>query len=67
MGNKTKPSKVYITTNVNNVRNEKDYTIEQEVENNPQWGEESIVADLFYIIKTNQHPRSEDLPMSQND
>jgi hypothetical protein len=26
MDNKTKPSKVYTTTNVNNVRNDEDYT-----------------------------------------
>jgi hypothetical protein len=28
MGNETKPAKVYTTTNVSNVGNEKDYTIE---------------------------------------
>jgi hypothetical protein len=67
MGNKIKPSKVYTTTNVSNVGNEKDYTTKQQVENNPQWGEESIIAQLFHIIKTNQHPRFENLPMSQND
>ncbi len=61
MGNKTKPSKVYTTTNVNNVGNEKDYTIEQEVENNPQWGEEFIATKLFHIIKKYQHLRFENL------
>jgi hypothetical protein len=29
MGNKTKPSKVYTITNVNNEGNEEDYTIEK--------------------------------------
>ncbi len=67
MGNKTKPSKVYTTMNVNNVGNEEDYTTKQQVENNPQWGEESIIVELFHIAKTYQHPRFEDLFMSQND
>ncbi len=35
MDNKTKPLEVYTATNMNNVRNEEDYTIEEEMENNP--------------------------------
>jgi len=42
--NKTRPSEVYIAINFNNVGSEKEYTIENEVENNPQWGKESINA-----------------------
>jgi hypothetical protein len=36
--------------NLNNAGNEKDYTINEEVEINPQWEKESIVVKLFYII-----------------
>ncbi len=36
MDNKTKPLEVYIATNVNKVRSEEDYTIEEEIKNNPQ-------------------------------
>jgi hypothetical protein len=36
MDNKTKPLEVYIATNVNNVRNENNYTIKEETKNNPQ-------------------------------
>jgi hypothetical protein len=35
MDNKTKPSKVYIATNMKNVGSEEDYTIEEETKNNP--------------------------------
>jgi hypothetical protein len=36
----TRPSKVYTTTiNINNAKSEEDYTVEEEVENNQQWGE----------------------------
>jgi hypothetical protein len=53
---------------VSNVINETDYTTKQQVENNPQWGEESILHNFsIYIAKTDQHPRFENLPMSQND
>jgi hypothetical protein len=48
MDNKIRPSKVYIVMNLNNARNEEEYTIENEAENNPQWGEESIVAQNFH-------------------
>ncbi len=44
-------------------------TIEEEIENNPQWGEEFAPLKLLHIIETYQHPRSKDLfiYMSQND
>jgi hypothetical protein len=53
---------------MNNVGNEEDCPTKEEVENNPQWGEEFIVMELFHRTKTNQHLRFEDLPiyMSQN-
>jgi len=35
MDNKTKPLEVYIATNMSNVKNEKNYIIEEEVKNNP--------------------------------
>ncbi len=41
MDNKTRTSKVYIVVNVNNAWNKEEYTTNIEVENNPQWGEES--------------------------
>jgi hypothetical protein len=43
MDNKIRPIKVYTTTNMNNVRNEEDYTIKEEVENNPRWGKNLLV------------------------
>jgi hypothetical protein len=52
MDNMTKPLKVYIATNVSNVGSEEDYTIEEEVENNLQSGEEFVVAKFFHIIET---------------
>jgi hypothetical protein len=41
---------------------EKDYTIEEEVKNNQQRGEESIPSKLLRIAKIAQHPTFEDLP-----
>jgi hypothetical protein len=41
MDSKTRPLEVYITTtNIKNVWNEQDYTIEEEIENNQQWGQD---------------------------
>jgi hypothetical protein len=48
MENKTRPSKVYIATNVSNVRNEKNYTTEKEIENNLQW-EKNLLLQNFSI------------------
>jgi hypothetical protein len=44
MDGKTRPLQIYITTNMNNARSEKDYTTEEEIENNQQWGEKNIIA-----------------------
>jgi hypothetical protein len=44
MDNKTRPLEVYTIVNLNNVGSEKEYTIENEVENNPQWGKEFDVT-----------------------
>jgi len=44
MDNTTRTSKVYIVVNLNNARSEEEYTTKNEVENNPQWGEEYNVA-----------------------
>jgi len=49
MDNKTRTSKVYIAVNINNAWNKEEYTTNIEVENNPQWGEESNVAKLFHV------------------
>jgi hypothetical protein len=53
MDNKIRPSKVYTITNVSNVRNEKNYTIEEEAKNNPQWGEKFVATKYFHKAKTN--------------
>jgi len=44
MDNKTKPSEVYIVINFNNVGSEKEYIVDNEVENDPQWGKEFVNA-----------------------
>ncbi len=44
MDNKTRPLEVYIIVNLNNEGSEEEYTIENEVENNPQWGKEFDVT-----------------------
>ncbi len=51
MDNKTTPPKVYIATNLNNARNEKNYTTKKEVENNLQWQKESAIVELFHIVE----------------
>ncbi len=62
MDGKTQPLEVYITTNMNNVGSEKDYTTQEEDKNNQQQGKEFVVAELFHIVKTIQHPTSKNLP-----
>ncbi len=47
MDNKTRPSNVYTAINLNNAKNEKEYTIENEIENNPQWGERNLLQQNF--------------------
>jgi hypothetical protein len=44
MDGKTLPLEIYIITNMNNARSEKNYTTENKVENNQQWGEKPIIA-----------------------
>jgi len=63
MDNKTRPSKVYIVVNLNNARSEKEYTIENEVKNNPYWGNKYVVAEFLHMIETYQHPTSKDPPI----
>jgi hypothetical protein len=63
MDNKIIPSKVYIELNLNIARSEEEYIIENEVKNNPQWGEESVTIKLFHIAKTNQCLTSKDPPI----
>jgi hypothetical protein len=46
MDNKTRPSKVYIATNVSNVGNDQDYTPKKEVENNLQWGKNLLLQNF---------------------
>jgi hypothetical protein len=48
MDNKIRPSKIYIVANMNNVRNEKNYTTKEEAENNPQWGENFVVTKFLH-------------------
>jgi hypothetical protein len=63
MDNKIRPLEVYSTINLNNARNEEEYTIENEAENNPQWGEEFVVIELLHIAKIDQCPTSKDPPI----
>jgi hypothetical protein len=69
MDNKNRPLEVYTIVNMSNVGNEKNYILKEEVENDLQWVEESIIVKLLHISKTYQHPRSKELPIykSQND
>jgi hypothetical protein len=69
MDNKTRPLEVYIIVNLNNVGSEEEYTTENEIENNPQWGEEYVDAELLHIVETNERPTSEDPPIyrAEND
>jgi len=52
MDSKIRPSKVYtIAININNAKSEEDYTIEEEIENNQNWGEDSAIIELFHMGK----------------
>jgi hypothetical protein len=53
MDNKTRPLEVYTIVNLNNEGSEKEYIIENEAENNPQWGEEYAIAKFLHIVETN--------------
>jgi len=63
MDNKIRPLEVYSIINLNNARNEEEYTIENEAENNPQWGEEFIAIELLHIVEIDQCPTSKDPPI----
>jgi hypothetical protein len=63
MDNKIKPLEVYTVINLNNVRSEKYYIVEEEVENNLQWGEEYVALELLHIAETYQYPTFKDLPI----
>jgi hypothetical protein len=48
MDSKIRPSEVYITaTIINNAKSEENYTIEEEIENNQQWGEDFVPQSFF--------------------
>jgi len=52
MERKIRPSKVYtIAININNAKNEEDYTIEEEIQNNQHWGEDSAIVKFFHMQK----------------
>jgi hypothetical protein len=63
MDKKIRPLKVYTIVHLNNVKNEEEYTIENEAKNNPQWGKESIVAKFLHIAEIYQCPTFEDPPI----
>jgi len=50
MDNDIRPLEVYIVAiNINNARNEKDYTTKEEVENNQQSKEDFAIVELLHI------------------
>jgi hypothetical protein len=59
MKNKTQPSKIYTTININNHGSgQEEYDTKDEQTNcnqSEQWKEQSIVIELFHIIKTSVH------------
>jgi acetylglutamate synthase len=61
MDNKTRPSKVYIAMNLNNARNEEEYTIENEAKIILN-GERNLLLHNF-SIEIDQHPTSKDPPI----
>jgi len=63
MDDKIKPLEVYTVINLNNVGSEKYYIVEEEVENNLQWGEEYVALELLHTTKTYQYPTFKDLPI----
>jgi hypothetical protein len=60
MDSKIQPLKIYITTNINDQKNENDCTNE-ETNQNQNWGEQFVVVEPLYIIETIQQITSEDL------
>jgi len=58
MDKKIRPSKIYITTNINNHESDQEeYTFDEETDHNQsqQWREEFVVAKLFHIGETLVH------------
>jgi hypothetical protein len=58
MDKKIRPSKIYITTNINNHESDQEeYTFDEETNHNQsqQWREEFVVAKLFHIGETLVH------------
>jgi hypothetical protein len=62
--NKIQPSKIYITSSINNQGSEDDYTTNKEADHNQDWG-----GELLHIIEIIQQIVVEDLPtnMLKND
>ncbi len=60
MDSKIQPLKIYITTNINDQKNESDYTNEETNQNQNQ-GEQFVVVEPLYIVETIQQITSEDL------
>ncbi len=58
MDSKIQPLKIYITTSINDQKNENDY-INEEIGQNQIWGEEFVVVKLLH--KTIQQIIGEDL------
>jgi hypothetical protein len=48
MDNKIQPSHIYIVMNINNQGNECDYTIDERVDQNQDWGRKLLLQN-FYI------------------
>jgi hypothetical protein len=58
MDNKTQPSKIYTSTNINNHgSDQKEYTSNEQTDHNQnqQWREESVVVKLLHIVETSIH------------
>ncbi len=69
MDNKIQPKEIQTTTNINYQGSENDHTTNEKVDHNQDWGEESTIVKLLYIIGTIQQIAIEDLPtnISKND
>ncbi len=61
--------RIQTTTNINYQGNENDHTTNKKVDHNQDWGEESTIVKLLYIVGTIQQIAIEDLPtnISKND
>ncbi len=59
MDSKIPPLNIYITTNINDQKNENDCTNE-ETNQNQDWGEQFVVVEPLYIVETIQQIIGED-------